>query len=276
MHMLTRRSVVLDGNAYFATATDITRRLEQIAKKKAIVVGIGYPNAETDGVYNTARRGWDMTPPSSNGLPPWPTEDADGSGSPPAWKVGGAAFFQETLKHTVLPALPTIVPAIPFGTLPKVLFGHSFGGLFALYSLFTDPGVFDVYIVGSPSIWFNKGALAEQEALFGATASKQDTNSKKYKKPRLYISSGSGEGDDVLHKPGESDAEFAKRQRFQGVYRMNGNARELAARLAASDKLSEVWLQEFTLEDHGSAAVVGLQRGINKLLGEWWVEEETR
>ncbi|EPE06516.1 siderophore esterase [Ophiostoma piceae UAMH 11346] len=258
---------VLDGNAYFATATDITRRHQQIAKKKAIVVGIGYPDAETDGVYNLARRGWDLTPPSSKGLPQWPIKDDDGH--PRYWKLGGAAFFQATLKSKVLPALPTIVPAIPFDKLTKVLFGHSFGGLFALFSLFTDPGVFDVYIAGSPSIWFNEGGLAEHEAGFTRA-----TTADAAKKPRLYINSGTGEGDDVRRKPGESDAEFEKRKQFQGVYRMNGNARELAARLAVTDKLSEVWLQEFALEDHGSAAVVGLQRGINKLLGEWWVEEK--
>lgn len=262
---------VLDGNAYFFTATDIARRHQQISKKKAVIVGIGYPSAKMDGVYNIERRGWDLTPPSSKGLPKWPVKDAEGNdkknadGSPEYYKLGGADTFQETIKTKVFDALPTIVPGIPFEKLKKVLYGHSFGGLFTLFSLFTDPGVFDVYIAGSPSIWFNEGAISEQEAVFTSTESTS--------KPILYINSGTGEGDDVLHKPGESDEDYEKRKQFQGAYRMNGNARELADRLRATGKLSEVWLQEFKLEDHGSAAVVGLQRGMNKLFGEWWIEE---
>ncbi|CAK7270721.1 hypothetical protein SEPCBS119000_004235 [Sporothrix epigloea] len=263
---------VLDGNAYFLTATDVVRRQQYIARKKAIVVGIGYPGAKT--VYVPGRRSFDLTPPASKGLPQWPLKDDDGNtekdenGNDKYWHLGGAAHFQQTLTQTVMPAVTRdLLPGLPWDSMTKVLFGHSFGGLFTLFSLFTEPGAFDVYIAASPSIWFNDGALVdEQEKQF-----MQWTPPEAGKKPLLYITSGSAEEDDVLRKPGDTDADFEKRLGFLKQNKMNTNAREMAERLGASGKLDEVWLQEFSLEDHGSAAVVGLQRGLNKLIGEWWV-----
>ncbi|CAK7274302.1 hypothetical protein SEPCBS57363_006094 [Sporothrix epigloea] len=263
---------VLDGNAYFLTATDIVRRQQYTSRKKAIVVGIGYPGANT--VYVPARRSFDLTPPASKGLPQWPLKDSDGNhekdenGKDKYWKLGGAAYFHQTLTQTIMPALAhDMLPSLPWNSMQKVLFGHSFGGLFTLFSLFTDPGAFDVYIAASPSIWFNDSALVEeQEKQF-----MQWTPPKTDKKPLLYITSGSAEEDDVFRKPGDTDAEFELRQGYLKRNKMNTNARKMAEHLRASGKLGEVWLQEFSLEDHGSAAVVGLQRGLNKLMGEWWV-----
>lgn len=34
--------------------------------------------------------------------------------------------------------------------------GHSFGGLFGLHVLFTEPSMFEKYIIGSPSLWFDR------------------------------------------------------------------------------------------------------------------------
>ncbi|CAK7214586.1 hypothetical protein SBRCBS47491_002196 [Sporothrix bragantina] len=261
---------VLDGNAYFLTATDIVRRQQYIARKKAIIVGVGYPGLDT--VYAPGRRGFDLTPPAKKGVPQWPIKDKDGNeekdedGNTKYWKLGGAAHFYKTLTTVVIPTVERdIVPGLPWDSMKKVLFGHSFGGLFTLYSLFTDPGAFDVYIAASPSIWFNDGALVEeQEKLFLESPVTE-------KKPLLYINSGSAEEDDVYRKPDDTDEQFKEREGFLKDKKMNTFAREMAKRMESSGKLGEVWLQEFSLEDHGSAAVVGLQRGINKLMGEWWV-----
>ncbi|CAK7225959.1 hypothetical protein SCUCBS95973_006041 [Sporothrix curviconia] len=264
---------VLDGNAYFLTATDIVRRQQYIARKKAIVVGIGYPGL--DGVYGP-RRNFDLTPPAEKGLPQWPVKGADGNdeknadGSPKYWKLGGAAHFHKTLTTVVMPAVERdMVPGLPWDKMKKVLFGHSFGGLFTLFSLFSAPGAFDVYIAASPSIWFNDRALVEEQEQQFLDA--KDADGTKKKKPLLYINSGSAEEDDLYPKPGDTDEKFKEREGFLKDKKINTYAREMAQRLEASGKLGEVWLQEFALEDHGSAAVVGLQRGINKLLGEWWV-----
>lgn len=41
----------------------------------------------------------------------------------------------------------------------KVFVGHSFGGLLGAYILLVNPELFDQYILGSPSLWYDKGAI---------------------------------------------------------------------------------------------------------------------
>lgn len=38
----------------------------------------------------------------------------------------------------------------------KIYAGHSYGGLFGLHVLFTEPRMFEKYIIGSPSLWFDQ------------------------------------------------------------------------------------------------------------------------
>ena len=48
----------------------------------------------------------------------------------------------------------------------RILGGHSFGGLFTLYSMFTDPSLFWGYLAGSPDITWDDDFLVKQEADF--------------------------------------------------------------------------------------------------------------
>ncbi|CAK7224850.1 hypothetical protein SCUCBS95973_005659 [Sporothrix curviconia] len=270
---------VLDGNAYFATATDIVRRLQFAVRKKAVVVGVGYP-CMSEAVFSMERRALDLTPPTKkSGFPTWQPRPGQGAaagpgghgqGQRPQLRYGGAATFQQALVDEVLPAVPEMLPALAavWKDMRKVLFGHSFGGLITLYSLYSRPGVFDTYVAASPSLWFNDGAIQEHEETFLQQTGKEMGATKK---PRLYITGGTAE-EDLLPKPGDADAGiFARRQADVKAKKMNENSRALTERLLLSGLLSEVWLQIFDLEDHGSSAVVGLQRSINKVLDEWWV-----
>ncbi|MCX2717543.1 alpha/beta hydrolase-fold protein [Helicobacter sp. MIT 21-1697] len=46
----------------------------------------------------------------------------------------------------------------PFGMPHKeLLFGHSFGGLFVLYTLLHKPRSFNHYVCASPSLWWGEG-----------------------------------------------------------------------------------------------------------------------
>ena len=68
----------------------------------------------------------------------------------------------------------------------ETLFGHSLGGLFSLYTLFTSPDSFDRYLIASPSImWANKDILNLEEKY--AT---EHTDMDKY----LYFGVGENEG----------------------------------------------------------------------------------
>ena len=188
-------------------------------------------------------------------------------------------MFQRALIDEVLPAVPDMLSALApaWPEQRKVLFGHSFGGLFTLYSLFTQPGVFDTYVAASPSLWFNDGVILEYEEVFlqrkgeGNAEAKTETGDSDGKTaPKLYITGGTAE-EDLLQKPGDTDDHFARRRIDVKAKQMNKRARDLAERMRSSGLLSDVWLQFFDLEDHGSSAVCGLQRSINKVLDEWWV-----
>lgn len=45
----------------------------------------------------------------------------------------------------------------------KVFLGHSFGGLLGAYILLVNPELFDQYILGSPSLWYDNGAIFRLE-----------------------------------------------------------------------------------------------------------------
>lgn len=51
----------------------------------------------------------------------------------------------------------------------KVYVGHSFGGLFGSYLLLTKSGMFRSYILGSPSLWFDKRTMFDFEARYAET-----------------------------------------------------------------------------------------------------------
>ena len=70
-------------------------------------------------------------------------------------KTGGASQYLNYLKHTVLPYIEA-----DFRTTQKsTLVGNSLGGLFAAYTLFTEPSLFSNYIIGSPSVWFKENSI---------------------------------------------------------------------------------------------------------------------
>ena len=265
---LQHGSFVVDGNAYFFTAADVVHRLESSFGKKAIVVGVGYPI--TDNVYDP-RRSADLTPPTKDqehrhpiGRDGQPMKDIT---------LGEAQGFLKVLADTVMPLVEEMFPTLPLKHWPKALFGHSYGGLFTLFSLFTKTDLFSTYIAASPSIWFNDCSIVheQEKAFLRGTRRFSDPEvissweESAVSNPRLFMMFGSLE-QDAVQKPGESDEDFERRKQGALERRMRDNALEMGARLQASERLSQVWLWEFEGEDHGGASVCGLQRGIVKLL----------
>jgi len=88
---------------------------------------------------------------------------------------GGAATFLQFVQEELQPAVEDALGAADY----EMLFGHSFGGLFALYTLKTAPATFDAYMAASPSIWWKDDYLYGTYALDNLTA-----------KPFLYLSAG--------------------------------------------------------------------------------------
>lgn len=235
---------VLDGNQSFPLITALlaARSFNPAITgvEPAVVVGIGYP---IDGPYDPVRRTLDLTPPAADvRLPPRP----DGKPWP---ATGGADAFLTFIREQVQPWVRARYPIDPTR---EVLVGHSFGGLFTLYALFTQPDAFDGYVAGSPSLWFNDHQGFEMARRYAAHRPAPGTS-----RP-VYISVGSEE--QRLSAPAGTDAERA-RAKTLAERRMVDNAREAAKRLEARADL-RVSFEVFAGEDHGSVVARFLARAI--------------
>ena len=80
-----------------------------------------------------------------------------------SWKkqTGNAQNHALFLKNTVLPFIQSNYRA---SSTQKTYIGNSLGGLFGATILFTMPDLFNNYIIGSPSVWFNSNAVLALEA----------------------------------------------------------------------------------------------------------------
>lgn len=160
---------LLDGNATFATAVETaamqTRRPAATGVPPCVIVGIGYP---VDTPLDLDRRRFDFTP-----------EDANGADQ---LQGGGATWFSDFVETDLKPAVEAMVP---IDRNRQALFGHSFGGLFVLWSLFSHLERFQSYIAASPSIWWRERSIVAHERRFSETIRKNVTGT------RLLLTVGS-------------------------------------------------------------------------------------
>ncbi|ATR21102.1 IroE protein [Roseomonas mucosa] len=129
--------LLLDGDGHFEPAV---AALEAHGGSAAIAA-IGYPGRN--------RRELDYTVPAE---PPIPEE-------------GGAPAFLAFVRDELLPRLAQEARLDPAD---RSLFGHSYGGLFVLYTLFRQPGLFRAHVAASPSIGYGQGTILPLEAGFEA------------------------------------------------------------------------------------------------------------
>jgi len=140
---------VLDGNAMFAAFAEARRIQEYDDIGQSIVVGVGYPG---DDAYD-ARRLDDLTPPLLDPPPPLWRDLAK-------YKSGGREKFLDFLTGKLRRDIARRYRVDPDR---QSLFGHSLGGLFGLYALYTRPQAFHSIIAASPSMeWNEQGVLAEE------------------------------------------------------------------------------------------------------------------
>lgn len=153
---------VLDGNWYVGLATDIIRPMSWCGgTSDAIVVGIGYDEVDDPReAWRTAftRRNLDLTPTRD------PAEEqtmAQRFNRPVP--TGGAESFHRFISVELTAFIESRYRA---DASQRTLIGHSYGGLFAAYSLFLAPGHFQNYVIGSPTLAFGDRYLFRQEAQF--------------------------------------------------------------------------------------------------------------
>jgi hypothetical protein len=229
---------VLDGNAAFPLAAHIARNIERrqpvTGIPSPVVVGVGYAGDED---YHVDARARDYTLPV---------------GSYDPRREGGADRFLDFLTGELQLAISAEFAG---DRNRQALFGHSYGGLLTLHALFSRTAAFSTYVASSPSLWW------QDRHLFKDADAWIEANVGRRAWPAVQISVGSSEDDPPRGKMSpELLAERARRP-------MVGLARELAACLRAVPAWQRrVAYHEFPGEDHGSAWLPALSRGINTLL----------
>jgi hypothetical protein len=153
---------VLDGDMHFGGVA-ATARLRGFTDDllPAVVVGIGYPEAEQDLLASLRRRNTDLTPTKGGAaMQESVRRQLNGIAIDP---FGGADAFLSVIESEVI---PLVAKETPLDTTRKILFGHSLGGLFTLYAAFTRPDLFATHLALSPSIWWDDRAVLSHEASF--------------------------------------------------------------------------------------------------------------
>lgn len=193
---------VLDGNAWASIISEVIRANQMYRSlasvEPAVVVGIGYPNAEA---FDLDRRFYDLTTP-------WPDADLPALFGRPDAKLGGADEFFEFIEHELK---PIIERHFSVDRSRQVLFGHSLGGFFALRTLLMHPGSFKSFIAISPALlWEDGGLLRDYQALEELADDTTGT------RPRAFV----GVGDIEQHlRPSDVEAlrrEIATSPHFSG------------------------------------------------------------
>lgn len=230
-----------DGNAVIGTAIDAMRAQASYPSgtnvQPGVLVAVGYPVEEA---YDPFRRSWDLGPPPGRSYPPfW-------EGSPEV-RTGGGAEMVRFMTDQVRPFVESKISLDPDR---QGLFGHSFGGLFALWWMFKTPAAFTHWIAASPAIAWEDSALLDHLPKFSP-------------EPReivVHLSAGEWEGDQLA--PFQKLADDAD-QRLKD----RANTRTIAAAQDMAEELSgypgvTVTYETYRNENHMSVLPVAINRAI--------------
>ena len=154
----------VDANSEFGTVVETARllRLEETVPE-LIIVGIGYPVGYFTNT--TELRNVDLSPTEDPGLLP------EGS--------GGGPEFLDFIRRELIPLVELEFRANPAD---RALFGHSFGGLFALYALLEGQETFHRVIAASPSVGWDDRVIFQMESSYAESHDSLPV--------RLFLSSG--------------------------------------------------------------------------------------
>lgn len=134
----------LDGNAVLMGLNPALLAKLAAAKRPPVLVMIGYDN---DLRIDAAGRAYDYTLPLPAGL------------KQPPRGGGGADAFLQLIETRIKPAIAAKLAVDPQR---QTLWGHSYGGLFVLHTLFTHPTAFQRYIAVEPSLWWGNGMILQE------------------------------------------------------------------------------------------------------------------
>ncbi len=218
--------VLLDGNATVSMMETVIGPNPSEPYGSAAIVGIGYPTAEP---FDILRRYRDLTPPTP---PEFIPPSRDGSS---VIETGGRDDFLAFLETQVIPAVEA---RLPIDRRRRTLFGHSLGGLFSLYVLYTRGDLFQTYIAADPAIWWSGQAILKEQAAFLDRAARDG------------VAPGTALLIETSGKLVERPLPPAEAERLKRL-RSGQTGREVAATLAAVPGL-RLAFHDFMEESHGS------------------------
>lgn len=222
---------LLDAHAFFGTMRDSVRLLSErpdvTGVTPTLIVGIADPEESID----RRMRNFSLPDPGMS---------------------DGAAGFLRFLTADVRPAIER---DFRIDGKRQSIFGHSLGGLFVLYTLFTAPDTFQGYAAASPSIWWQDGAILRLERANPADLQAHPPGR------RLLMTAGERE---QWPAPGSADGVRAD---VLADRRMVENAAEMAGRLATAGlDASFVVFQD---ETHPSVVPAAISRAVRFLSNAW-------
>lgn len=133
---------VLDARSHFTAMSAMADQLgEEIFWPKMIVIGIENTN-----------RLRDLTPSKIHRLNDLPDTYLH--------HTGGASKFLEFITRELIPFVDANYPTTPY----RSLVGHSLGGLFTTYAMYSEQESFRNYIAIDPSLWWDNNYLLKQLA----------------------------------------------------------------------------------------------------------------
>lgn len=144
---------VTDADYAFPLVRSIAQRVGNRAQglEEFILVGLSY--ALGDSREFSRRRDYTPTP---NG-----EKTRDPEGRRPLF--GEAEPYRRFLAEEMM---PFVAATYRTDTTRSLYAGHSYGGLFGLHILLTQPSMFSHYIIGSPSLWFDRRVMFARERAF--------------------------------------------------------------------------------------------------------------
>lgn len=151
---------VTDANSEFGIAVETAR----LNAPGTVVVGIGYDNPGQGFAASGVPRTLDLTPTDIGVATP----------------SGGAPEFLSFLRDELV---PRIEGDFHVDAGDRALMGHSFGGLFATYTLLHNQGLFQRFVIASPSLWWDEHTILDVESEYAAANDTLDA--------RVFLSVGS-------------------------------------------------------------------------------------
>ena len=174
------------GVIYYLDAFGYGGTLRETAKWLA--VGHEIPELITVGIEMEVNTTEEWFKERSYILTPTRSDIYENFGIVESWTGGGSEFLR-CIKDEIIPFIDTKYNT---KTNEKTLVGHSFGGLFALYTLFSEPQLFTSYLISSPCLPWDDRVIFKMESEYAQNNKELPSN--------IFLSVGSLENlpDDMM------------------------------------------------------------------------------